>query len=156
VPPQIGQPSDVAANDVRHFEHRTKRPVSLGLFKMECSIRFLPLSFTECKNYPLNTLVQKLGIPQIRARIELQRGHSAKAIEQLRPTEAYQFGYVAAGISVYLRGLSYLQAKQGPLAVAEFQKILDHKSAFGASPHVSLARLGRGFDSLEAEAAQEA
>jgi serine/threonine protein kinase/tetratricopeptide (TPR) repeat protein len=99
------------------------------------------------KNYPLNTLVQKLGIPQIRARIELQRGHSAKAIEQLRPTEAYQFGYVAAGISVYLRGLSYLQAKQGPLAVAEFQKILDHKSAFGASPHVSLARLGlaRGF-----------
>jgi eukaryotic-like serine/threonine-protein kinase len=94
------------------------------------------------KNYPLNTLVQKLAIPQIRARIELQRGHSAKAIEQLRPTEAYQFGYVAGGISVYLRGLAYLQAKQGPQAVAEFQKILDHKSAFGASPHVSLARLG--------------
>jgi eukaryotic-like serine/threonine-protein kinase len=99
------------------------------------------------KNYPLNTLVQKLAIPQIRARVELQRGSSAKAIEQLRPTEAYQFGYVAAGISVYLRGLAYLQAKQGPQAVAEFQKILDHKSAFGASPHVSLARLGlaRGF-----------
>ena len=99
------------------------------------------------KNYPLNTLVQKLAIPQIRARFELQRGSSAKAIEQLRPTEAYQFGYVAAGIPVYLRGLAYLQAKQGPQAVAEFQKILDHKSAFGASPYVSLARLGlaRGF-----------
>jgi eukaryotic-like serine/threonine-protein kinase len=99
------------------------------------------------KNYPLNTLVQKLAIPQIRARVELQRGNSAKAIEQLRPTEAYQFGYVAAGISVYLRGLAYLQVKQGPQAVAEFQKILDHKSAFGASPYVSLARLGlaRGF-----------
>jgi len=99
------------------------------------------------KNYPLNTLVQKLAIPQIRARFELQRGSGAKAIEQLRPTEAYQFGYVAAGISVYLRGLAYLQAKQGPQAVAEFQKILDHKSAFGASPYVSLARLGlaRGF-----------
>jgi serine/threonine protein kinase/tetratricopeptide (TPR) repeat protein len=49
------------------------------------------------KNYPLNTLVQKLAIPQIRARVELQRGNSGKAIEQLRPTEAYQFGYVAAG-----------------------------------------------------------
>jgi serine/threonine protein kinase/tetratricopeptide (TPR) repeat protein len=99
------------------------------------------------KNYPLNTLVQKLAIPQIRARVELQRGNSAKAIEQLRPTEAYQFGYVAAGMSVYLRGLAYLQAKQGPQAVAEFQKILDHKSAFGASPYVSLAWLGlaRGF-----------
>jgi eukaryotic-like serine/threonine-protein kinase len=99
------------------------------------------------KNYPLNTLVQKLAIPQIRARVELQRGNSGKAIEQLRPTEAYQFGYVAAGMSVYLRGLAYLQGKQGPQAVAEFQKILDHKSAFGASPYVSLAWLGvaRGF-----------
>jgi tetratricopeptide (TPR) repeat protein/predicted Ser/Thr protein kinase len=94
------------------------------------------------KNYPLNTLMQKLAIPQIRARIELQRGNSARAIEQLRSAEAYQFGYVAGGGPIYLRGLAYLQAKQGPQAVAEFQKILDHKSAFGASAYVSLARLG--------------
>jgi tetratricopeptide (TPR) repeat protein len=94
------------------------------------------------KDYPLNTFVQRLAIPQIRARVELQHGNSAKAIEQLRPTEAYQFGYVAAGVPVYLRGLAYLQTKQGSQAVAEFQKILDHKSAFGASPYVSLARLG--------------
>jgi hypothetical protein len=26
--------------------------------------------------------------------------------------------------------------------VTEFQKVLDHKAAFGASPYVSLARLG--------------
>jgi serine/threonine protein kinase/tetratricopeptide (TPR) repeat protein len=113
------------------------------------------------KNYPLDTLVQRLAIPQIRARVELQHGNGAKAIEQLRPTEAYQFGYVAAGIPVYLRGLAYLQAKQGSQAVAEFQKILDHKSAFGASPHVSLARLGlaRGFalsgDSAKARTAYQ-
>jgi tetratricopeptide (TPR) repeat protein len=94
------------------------------------------------KNYPLNTLVQKVSIPQIRARIELQRGNSAKAIEQLRPTEAFQFGYIADGKPVYLRGLAYLHAKQGLQAVTEFQKILDHKPAFGASPYVSLARLG--------------
>jgi eukaryotic-like serine/threonine-protein kinase len=94
------------------------------------------------KNYPLDTLTQKLAIPQIRARIELQRGNSSKAIEQLRSTEPYQFGFVADGMPIYLRGLAYLQAKQGPQAVAEFQKILDHKSAFGASPYVSLARLG--------------
>jgi tetratricopeptide (TPR) repeat protein len=99
------------------------------------------------KNYPLDTLVQKLAIPQIRARVELQRGNSAKAIEELRPAEAYQFGYIAAGMPTYVRGLAYLQAKQGPQAAAEFQKNLDHKPAFGASPYVSLARLGlaRGF-----------
>jgi serine/threonine protein kinase/tetratricopeptide (TPR) repeat protein len=94
------------------------------------------------KTDPLNTLVQKLSIPQIRARVELQHGNSAKAIEQLHPTEAYQFGYIADGKPVYLRGLAYLQAGQGSQAVSEFQKILDHKAAFGASPYVSLARLG--------------
>ncbi len=94
------------------------------------------------KNYPLDTLVQKVAIPQIRARIALQHGDSAKAIEQLRPTEAYQFGYIADGKPVYLRGLAYLHAKQGSQAVTEFQKVLDHKAAFGASPYVSLARLG--------------
>ncbi len=94
------------------------------------------------KEYPLNTLVQEVGIPQIRARLELQRGNGAKAIEELRPTEAYDFGYVANGRTLYLRGLAYLQTKQGPEAVAEFQKILDRKSAFGVSPYVPLARLG--------------
>jgi eukaryotic-like serine/threonine-protein kinase len=94
------------------------------------------------KNYPLDTIVQKVSIPQIRARVALQRGDGAKAIEQLRPTEAYQFGYIADGKPVYLRGLAYLQAKQGSQAVTEFQKILDHKPAFGATPYVSLARLG--------------
>jgi eukaryotic-like serine/threonine-protein kinase len=99
------------------------------------------------KNYPLDTVLQKVSIPQIRARVELQRGDGAKTVEQLRPTEAYQFGYIADGKPVYLRGLAYLQAKQGSQAVTEFQKVLDHKPAFGASPYVSLARLGlaRGF-----------
>ena len=41
-----------------------------------------------------------------------------------------------------MRGLAYLQSKQGSQAVTEFQKVLDHKPAFGASPYVSLARLG--------------
>jgi tetratricopeptide (TPR) repeat protein len=94
------------------------------------------------KNYPLDTLVQKLAIPQIHARNELQHGNSAKVIEQLRPTEAYQFGYIAGGVPAYLRGLAYLQAKQGTQAATEFQKILDHRPVFGASPYVSLARLG--------------
>jgi hypothetical protein len=41
-----------------------------------------------------------------------------------------------------LRGLAYLHAEQGSQAVADFQKILDHKPAFGASPYVALVRLG--------------
>jgi tetratricopeptide (TPR) repeat protein len=94
------------------------------------------------KKYPLDTFTQKSDIPQIRARVELQRGNGAKAIELLRPAEAYQFGYVVGGIPAYLRGGAYLQMKQGPQAAAEFQKILDHRSALGVTPYISLAKLG--------------
>jgi tetratricopeptide (TPR) repeat protein len=94
------------------------------------------------KKYPLDTMVQKLSIPLIRARTELQRGNAAKTIDQTRPADPYQFGWIAVGWPAYLRGLAYLQAKQGSQAVAEFQTILDHKAAFGASPAVSIAQLG--------------
>jgi hypothetical protein len=46
-PPQIGHASDEAANDVRHFEHLTRRPLGFAFCRTECSMRFLPLSFTE-------------------------------------------------------------------------------------------------------------
>jgi tetratricopeptide (TPR) repeat protein len=94
------------------------------------------------KKYPLETFCQRSEIPQIRARVELQRGNGAKAVELLQPAEAYQFGYIEAGIPAYLRGLAYLQMKRGQLAAAEFQKILDHRSALGATPYLSLAKLG--------------
>jgi tetratricopeptide (TPR) repeat protein len=94
------------------------------------------------KKYPLETYAQRLDIPQIRARQELQRGNSAKAIEHLRSAEPYQFGYIASGIPAYLRGLAYLQLKQGTQAVAEFQKVLDRRGAIGASPYFTLAKLG--------------
>jgi tetratricopeptide (TPR) repeat protein len=94
------------------------------------------------KTYPLNTIVQKLTIPQIRARLALQHGNAAKAIEDLRLTEAYQLGYIAGGVPVYLRGLAYLHAKQGAQAAAEFQKVLDYKNSLGPSAYVALSKLG--------------
>jgi eukaryotic-like serine/threonine-protein kinase len=96
------------------------------------------------KKYPLDTFSQRWELPDIRARVELQRGNSAKAIELLRPAEPYQFGYVEGGIPAYLRGLAYLQMKQGPAAAAEFQKILDHRTALGVTAYSSLAKLGLG------------
>jgi eukaryotic-like serine/threonine-protein kinase len=99
------------------------------------------------KKYPADTFIQKVWIPLIHARIKLQRGNLAEAVEQTRPADTYQFGYIALGIPAYLRGLAALQAKQGQQAVSEFQSILDHRAAFGAHPCVSLAQLGlaRGY-----------
>jgi eukaryotic-like serine/threonine-protein kinase len=96
------------------------------------------------KEYPLDSFLQKSEIPQIRARIELQRSDGAKALEILHPAEAFQLGFIENGIPVYLRGLAYLQAKQGAEAVAEFQKILDHRPAIGPGVWQALAKLGQG------------
>ncbi len=94
------------------------------------------------RDYPLDSFALKSEIPQMRARLDLQRGNGARAVDDLRPAEAYQLGFVEVGIPVYLRGLAFLQSKQAAEAAAEFQKILDSRGALGATPYMALAKLG--------------
>ncbi len=57
----------------------------------------------------------------------------------------YELGSPPPGIAflypVYLRGLAYLQAGEGKLAAAEFQKILDHRGIVLNFPTAALAHL---------------
>jgi len=94
------------------------------------------------KQYPLDSFAQKSEIPQIRARIELQRNNGAKAVEELRPAEVYEVGYIENGVPAYLRGVAYLHEKQGVEAAPEFQKILDNRGGLWATPYMALAKLG--------------
>ena len=95
------------------------------------------------KEYPLDSFLQKSELPQMRARLDLQRGNGAAAIEDLR-SEVFQLGFVEFGVPAYLRGLAYVENKQGAEAAAEFQKILDHRGALLPRPYLSLAKLGWG------------
>jgi eukaryotic-like serine/threonine-protein kinase len=96
------------------------------------------------KEYPLDSFLQKSELPQMRARLNLQRGNGAKAIEDLRPAEWAELGFVELGVPTYLRGLAYLQNKQGAEAAAEFQKIVDHRGALLPGAYGPLAKLGMG------------
>jgi hypothetical protein len=96
------------------------------------------------KEYPLDSFLQKSELPQIHARLALQRGDAGKAIESLRPAEWAELGFVELGVPVYLRGLAHLHNKHGAEAVAEFNKLLDHKGGFGPWPYPTLAKLGLG------------
>src|ERR1019366_7269733 len=78
------------------------------------------------KLFPNGTLWNAVQLPEIRAAIELQRGHAAKAVELLASASPYERAHPEA---VYLRGLAYLHLHKGVEAAAEFQKILDHKGA---------------------------
>ncbi len=92
------------------------------------------------KRFPNDTLLNKIQMPLVRARIELQRGNPAQAIQLLETTGIYE-GAALFPIA-YLRGQSYLNQQSGTEAAAEFQKILDHRSWQTASPLYPLAHLG--------------
>jgi eukaryotic-like serine/threonine-protein kinase len=84
--------------------------------------------------FPNDFAIQAFSLPAARAAIKLEENDPAAAIEFLRPVTPYDLA-VTEGLyyvyPAYLRGLAYLQLKQGDLAAAEFRKVLDH-SGVGA------------------------
>ena len=106
------------------------------------------------KRFPEDTAVQFSYVPTLRARLALNRGMAAKAVEELQSALPYELGavpssYIGFGAlyPVYLRGQSYLAAHQGRQAIAEFQKILDHRQIVVSDPIGALAllQLGRSY-----------
>ena len=101
------------------------------------------------QSFPFNTAVQVYWLPTIRSAVELSRNNPAKAIELLQSVRPYEIGVPypfgsATLYPVYLRGQAYLQLRQGAPAAAEFQKIIDHRTAVVNCPLGALARLQLG------------
>jgi tetratricopeptide (TPR) repeat protein len=103
------------------------------------------------KRFPLDTQMQLLWLPAIRAQLALGRKNAALALNSLQATSPKDFGLISFGIStsclypVYVRGQAYLAAGEGSAAAAEFQKILDHSGIVwncwtGALAHLGVAR----------------
>ncbi len=100
------------------------------------------------KRFPLDTQVQSLWLPAIRAQLALNRKNPELALSTLQAATSIEFGQIAflANLSclypAYIRGQAYLAAGQGSAAAAEFQKILDHSGIVWNCWTGSLARLG--------------
>jgi tetratricopeptide (TPR) repeat protein len=104
------------------------------------------------KRFPLDTQMQSLWLPAIRAQLALNRKSPALAVDHLEhtlpPIEYGQIGFVAnlsCLYPTYVRGEAYLAVRKGTAAAAEFQKIIDHSSIVwncwtGALAHLELAR----------------
>jgi hypothetical protein len=79
--------------------------------------------------FPNDFAIQAFSLPTIRAAIKLDENDPAAAIEILRPVTPYDLAISGSFDNVYpayLRGLAYLQLKEGGLAAAEFREVLDH------------------------------
>ena len=105
------------------------------------------------KRYPLDTQMQSLWLPAIRAQLALhgERKEPTAALNALGTPSPIEFGqfvflnYGSCLYNVYERGEAYLAAGQGSAAAAEFQKILDHSGIVwncwtGALAHLGMAR----------------
>jgi tetratricopeptide (TPR) repeat protein len=104
------------------------------------------------KRFPLDTQMQSLWLPAIRAQLALNRKNPSEALNDLQvalPPMEYGsiafLNYVSCLYPTYERGEAYLTAGQGKEAAAEFQKIIDHSGIVwncwtGALAHLGVAR----------------
>jgi tetratricopeptide (TPR) repeat protein len=98
------------------------------------------------RQFPLDTIIQLYWLPTIRACIALLRNDPRQAIAALEAAVPYELGNQGYGLlyPVYLRGMAYLQAKQGERAAAEFNKLLTRRGLMKNSPLAALAQLQLG------------
>jgi serine/threonine protein kinase len=118
------------------------------------------------KRYPEDTSVQFSYLPSLRALVALNDGRPPDAIEQLQKAHSYEFADPAIGFvyffgslyPAYMRGEAYLAAHNDAGAVAEFQKILDHRGLLLSDPMGARARLelGRAWAAGDAAKAKAA
>jgi eukaryotic-like serine/threonine-protein kinase len=121
------------------------------------------------KRFPLDTQIQSLWLPAIRAQLSLGRKNPTAALNALQAASPIELGQIqfVNNISclyhVYVRGEAYLAAGQGSAAAAEFQKILDHSGIVwncwtGALAHLGVARANalqsRSSQGADADAAR--
>ena len=115
------------------------------------------------RRFPLDTQMQSLWLPAIRAQLTLDKKNPVAALNALQAASPVELSNTPFGNTVsclypvYLRGEAYLAAGQGSAAAAEFQKILDHSGIVwncwtGALAHLGIARA----DTLDSRTSQGA
>jgi DNA-binding winged helix-turn-helix (wHTH) protein/tetratricopeptide (TPR) repeat protein len=100
------------------------------------------------KRFPLDTQMQSIWLPAIRAQAAMGNRNPAAALNALQPASPVEFGQILFVLNVsclypaYVRGEAWLEAGQGTAAAAEFQKILDHSGIVWNCWTGPMARLG--------------
>jgi DNA-binding winged helix-turn-helix (wHTH) protein/tetratricopeptide (TPR) repeat protein len=133
-------------------ERDTRALAALVLARARDAAQAQKLSERLNQEFPLDTLMQSYLLPTVDAVLALNRGDGKLALVLLKKATAYELAMTKAPplYASYVRGEAYLNVRQGPLAAAEFQKIIDHRglilianSSIGALAHL---QLGRAYD----------
>ncbi len=112
------------------------------------------------RDFPEDTYIQLIYLPEIRAQLALNRNDPSNAIEILRAATPYEMGTDAL-MSAYVRGQAYFAAHRGVEAAAEFHRIMNHREIVQNDVIGGLAHLqiGRAYamqgDTVKAKAAYQ-
>jgi len=111
------------------------------------SAQALEIADNLAQRYPKGTLLRVRYVPTARTLIAVHRGYPSGAIDLLRAAEKYEYGHYPYFVglpfaTIYTRGRAYLAMDHGDRAKVEFNKILDHRGVYPASPFYPLAQLG--------------
>jgi eukaryotic-like serine/threonine-protein kinase len=99
------------------------------------------------REYPADTMVNKVWIPEEQAYLALRHNQPEQAVARLEVTRPYEFGSSpsGAGYSInFLRAAAFLRLKNGAKAATEYQKILDHRGTNPLDVSYNLSHLGLG------------
>jgi len=93
---------------------------------------------------PVDTLLNSVYLPTLRAVLAIRRGDAPRALDLLQSARPFETGFRALVpmYPAFVRGEAYLRAGQGGKAAQEFQHVLDHRGLVGNCPVGALARLG--------------
>jgi eukaryotic-like serine/threonine-protein kinase len=149
----IGDPTDARANAIKVSQISDtswvlgRAGVVLALGGDTAGAQKLAADLNQ--RFPQDTFLQEYYLPTIRGALALRQGKPEDAVENLRATASYEQLLGTGMIAAYVRGLAYLDAQRGTAAAAEFQKVLDHRSAvfftfwdWGSPQPPALAHLG--------------
>jgi len=125
----------------------TRQIVMVTLARTGDAARSQKMAEELVRQYPTDTLLNKVWVPVAKAFTDLQHNQPVQAVARLETAVPYEFGN-GPGAASYtvnsVRAEAYLRLKDGAKAVAEYQKILAHRGTNPIDVAYNLAHLGLG------------
>lgn len=130
--------ADVDSDDTATLP-RFRAAAALGLAGLAADAQAL-VSRAE-QRYPEATFVRTVLSPSTRAAVALNQGRADAAIDALKAAVPTELGTVAGLVPGYLRAEAFLQKGQLNEAVAEYDKVLQHRGVDPFAPVIPMAHL---------------
>jgi serine/threonine protein kinase/tetratricopeptide (TPR) repeat protein len=131
----------------RSEDRDTRRIVMVALAQTGDAARSQKIADDLVRQYPTDTLINKVWVPVTQASTDLQHNQPAQAVTHLEAATPYELGSdpdSAHYLVNDVRGQAFLRLKEGAKAAAEFQRILDHRGIDPLDISYNLSHLGLG------------